>query len=265
MITSASNAQIRKIEALLKKSKERRMQNAFVIEGKKMFEEVLQRKELLIKAYFSEQYVKEEYPDGVPKELPHEILSASVFLAVSETVTPQGVLAIVRMPEYSLEEILEKTRGENGGTLLLLENVRDPGNLGTMIRTAEAADIAGIVLSRESVDVYNPKVIRSTMGAVFRVPVLYAEDFYSLLGQLTEDGVRLFAAHLKGTKDFTDADYTGRVGILIGNEANGLTKEASLLAKEKVLIPMAGSVESLNAAVAAALLMYEAFRKKRIK
>jgi len=148
--------------------------------------------------------------------------------------------------------------------LMLLENLRDPGNLGTIIRTAEAAGVSGVILSKESVDIYNPKVIRSTMGAVYRVPFLYADDFMALLKELRNKDVRLLAAHLKGQKTFDRADYSGKVGILIGNEANGLSEEAAELANEKVLIPMAGSVESLNAAVAAALLMYEAFRKQKL-
>ncbi len=259
MITSTSNVQIKQIMALLKKSKERKEQKAFVIEGRKMFEEICQEKSRIIKAYFSDSYVKEQYENRKLPEVPYEIVADSVFDAMAETVTPQGVLAIVKMPEYSLKDMIE-----DAGTLVLLENLRDPGNLGTIIRTAEAAGISGVILSKESVDIYNPKVIRSTMGAVYRVPFLYVEDFMALLGELKEKKVRLLAAHLNGDKTFDKADYSGKVGILIGNEANGLSKEAAELADEKVLIPMAGSVESLNAAVAAALLMYEAFRKQKL-
>ena len=136
--------------------------------------------------------------------------------------------------------------------------------MGTIIRTAEAAGVSGVILSKESVDIYNPKVIRSTMGAVYRVPFLYVEDFTLLLQELRDRDVRLLAAHLKGQKTFDKANYSGKVGILIGNEANGLSDEVAELANEKVLIPMAGSVESLNAAVAAALLMYESFRKQKM-
>lgn len=256
MITSTSNVQVKNIVALLKKNKERREQGAFVIEGRKMFEEVLEREGQLVKAYFSEHYFEENYRRQTP-DFPYEILSDSVLATVSETVTPQGVLAIVKMPEYHLEQMLAKD-----ATLLLLEDVRDPGNLGTMLRTAEAAGVSGVILSREAVDVYNPKVIRSTMGAIFRVPFLYVDDFEHTLKQLKLEHVRLLAAHLKGTKTFDQADYSGRVGILIGNEANGLSNAVADLAEEKVLIPMAGEVESLNAAVAAALLMYEAARKR---
>ena len=259
MITSTSNVQIKQITALLKKSKERKEQGAFVIEGRKMFEEICQEKSRVIKAYFSDSYVKEQYKDGRLPGVPYEIVADAVFDAMAETVTPQGVLAIVKIPEYSLEDMIE-----NAGPLVLLENLRDPGNLGTIIRTAEAAGVSGVILSKESVDIYNPKVIRSTMGAVYRVPFFYAEDFYGLLKELQNREVRLLAAHLKGTKTFDKADYSGKTGILIGNEANGLSGEAAELAEEKVLIPMAGNVESLNAAVAAALLMYEAFRKQKL-
>ena len=259
MITSTSNVQIKQIMALLKKSKERKEQKAFVIEGRKMFEEICQEKRRVIKAYFSESYVKEQYAEKELPEVPYEVVADSVFDAMAETVTPQGVLAIVKMPEYSLSDMIEKA-----GTLILLENLRDPGNLGTIIRTAEAAGVSGVLLSKESVDIYNPKVIRSTMGAVYRVPFLYVEDFMKLLSELKSAKVRLLAAHLKGDKTFDKADYSGKVGILIGNEANGLSEEVSELAQEKVLIRMAGSVESLNAAVAAALLMYEAFRKQKL-
>ena len=259
MITSTSNVQIKEIIALLKKSKERKEKKVFVIEGRKMFEEICQDKSRVVKAYFSESYLKEQYAEKELPEVPYEVVADSVFDSMAETVTPQGVLAIVKMPEYSLEDMLE-----HAGTLVLLENLRDPGNLGTIIRTAEAAGVSGVILSKESVDIYNPKVIRSTMGAVYRVPFLYVEDFMALLQNLREQEVRLLAAHLKGQKTFDKADYSGKVGILIGNEANGLSEEASELANEKVLIPMAGSVESLNAAIAAALLMYEAFRKQKL-
>lgn len=259
MITSTSNVQMKEITALLKKSKERKEKKVFVIEGRKMFEEICQNKSRVVKAYFSDSYVKAGYADEAMKEVPYEIVADSVFNSMAETVTPQGVLAIVRMPEYSLEDMIS-----DAGTLVLLENLRDPGNLGTIIRTAEAAGVSGVILSKESVDIYNPKVIRSTMGAVYRVPFLYVDDFMALLQELRAQEVRLLAAHLKGKKTFDKADYSGKVGILIGNEANGLSEEASELANEKVLIPMAGSVESLNAAVAAALLMYEAFRNQKL-
>ena len=146
MITSTSNVQMKQMVALLKKGKERKIQKAFVIEGRKMFEEICEQKERVRKAYFSESYWMERYENQEKPLVPYEIVADSVFHAMAETVTPQGVLAIVEMPEYSLEQMIE-----HAGTLLLLEDLRDPGNLGTIVRTAEAAGVAGIILSKESV------------------------------------------------------------------------------------------------------------------
>ena len=196
-----------------------------------MFEEICENRERVVKAYFSESYWEENYEGKKLPEVPYELVADARFDSMAETVTPQGVLAIVRMPEYRLSDMVAEA-----GTLVLLENLRDPGNLGTILRTAEAAGVSGVILSKESVDVYNPKVIRSTMGAVYRVPFLYVDDFLGLLCKLQEEHVRLLAAHLKGKKTFDKADYSGKVGILIGNEANGLSEEAAELAEEKVLI-----------------------------
>ena len=121
----------------------------------------------------------------------------------------------------------------------------------------------GVILSRESVDMFNPKVIRSTMGAIYRVPFYYAPDFYELLRELARRGVRVFAAHLESSAEYDSVEFPKRTAIMIGNEANGLTKQACSLAADRLRIPMEGSVESLNAAVAAALLMYETYRQAR--
>ena len=171
---------------------------------------------------------------------------------MAETVTPQGVIAIVRMPRYSIEDMIagETTK------LLLLESLRDPGNLGTIMRTSEAAGMNGIILSSDSVDVFNPKVVRSTMGAILRVPFCYVEDFPKAMENLKERGVTLYAAHLQGSVPYTEASYGSRAGILIGNEANGLSDGVTALSDVRIRIPMDGQAESLNAAVAAAILMY---------
>lgn len=220
-----------------------------------MFFEILtQRPESLVKAYWSESGAAElaEAERALMLACDWEIVSDAAFCAVAETVTPQGVIAIVRMPEYSVGSMIAGGRTR----LLLLESLRDPGNLGTILRTAEAAGMSGVVLSADSVDAFNPKVVRSTMGAILRVPFCYAEDFPKTLAKLKESGVKLYAAHLKGSVPYTEAAYGDRIGILIGNEANGLTDEVTALADERIRIPMEGQAESLNAAVAAAILMY---------
>ncbi len=255
MITAKNNPQLKQIGALLKKRSEREATGTFVCEGKKMFFEILsQAPEMLVRTYWSTKGLEslDEYEKEALRTCEYEEVSEEAFAHIAETVTPQGVLAIVRMPKYSVEQLLSG----NETRLLLLESLRDPGNLGTVIRTAEAAGMTGVILSADSVDIFNPKVVRATMGAIFRVPFVYVEDLCEVLGELAELGVPVYAAHLQGAVPYTEPHYGTRYGILIGNEANGLTDAAAELAYARIRIPMAGKVESLNAAVAAAIIMY---------
>lgn len=146
---------------------------------------------------------------------------------------------------------------------MILEHLQDPGNLGTIIRAGEGAGVTGVIMDASTADIYNPKVIRSTMGSVLRVPFVYTEDLCGTLQWLKKQDVRLFAAHLKGKNSYEQENYCQSTGFLIGNEANGLSDEAASLADTYIRIPMAGRVESLNAAVAASVLMFEAARQRR--
>ncbi len=252
MITSENNLQLKNITALMKKNKERQQQGLFCIEGRKMFLEACDL-DIVEKAFLSESYANECGKINCD----HEIVSDDVFNKIAETVTPQGVIALVSIPKTDINEVVQKAR-----RLILLENLQDPGNLGTIIRTAEAAGIDAVVLSKNSVDAYNPKVVRSTMGALFRMKIVYTDDMIEFIDRLNNSGFNTIATHLSAKKNYYEADYSGKSAILIGNEGNGLTKEATELAKEKVIIPMSGKVESLNAAVAAALMMYEMKRTR---
>ncbi len=259
MITSSSNNKIKQIIQMKKKAKVRAEAGLFLVEGIKMVEEALNFgvQEIYV-AESKEQELLSNH-SNVLQPGAYEVVSDKLFQDMSDTVTPQGILATVKMPSYSLEEQLAKSQGH----WILLENVRDPGNLGTIIRSAEGAGATGVILTKESADIYNPKVIRSTMGSVFRVPFYYVEDFAQTLRMLKDHGVTLYAAHLQGTKQYEDFDYTKPCGLLIGNEANGLTEETSNEADCLVRIPMAGQVESLNAAIAASILMFEVARQRR--
>ncbi len=227
-----------------------------------MFEEAAsQKRNLIEKVYLADSYYQ-QYAKQSPvylKDLDFEVVSDPVMKEASETVTPQGILAIVKQPVYSLSDMISG----DSIRLLLLEDIRDPGNLGTMVRTAEGVGMAGIILSKESVDIFNPKVIRSTMGAIFRVPFFYAEDFYECLSQVKQEGIEIYAAHLQGAVWYDKVSYQGKSAILIGNEANGLSDKAALCSTQRIKIPMEGNVESLNAAIAAAVLMYESYRQIR--
>ena len=145
---------------------------------------------------------------------------------------------------------------------IFLENIQDPGNLGTILRTAEGAGIDGIIMNKGTVDIYNPKVVRSTMGSIFRVPFMYCDDIMGKVDELKKSGVKVYAAALGGTRNYSEPDYTRPSAFAIGNEGNGLTDEMINAADERIKIPMLGKVESLNAANAAGILMYEAFRQK---
>lgn len=258
MITSPSNAKMKWVQTLLKKSKSRREEKLFIIEGIRLFQET--PRELI-----QELYVAESAEKNLKNQLEginYEVVSDSVFAGICDTKTPQGVLAVVKQPKYTLSEILKK---ENP-LLLVLEDIQDPGNLGTMMRTAEGAGASGIIMTKGCVDIYNPKVVRSTMGSIYRMPFVYLEkeeQLEQVLGQLKEKGITTYGAALMESKDYCQYSYEKGTAFLIGNEGNGLSTRALELCEKYVKIPMCGQLESLNAAIAATILMYEAFRQRR--
>ena len=166
----------------------------------------------------------------------------------------------MRCPEYSAEELLVKP----DGLYLVLEDIQDPGNLGTMMRTGEGAGITAVIMNKTTVDIFNPKTIRATMGSIFRVPFVIVDDLEAFLPEMKKNNIRIFAAHLNGKNYYAGTSFQGKTAFLIGNEGNGLSKEITLLADEKIKIPMEGKLESLNAGVAGALLLYEAKRQRSI-
>lgn len=255
MITSVSNKQVKNIQKLQKSGKERKSQKRFVIEGIRMFREI--PAEALDKVFVTEQFY-EKNRELFDKTEPEEFVSEAVFEKLSETQTPQGVLATVKMAEYDFEKMMT---GRENPVFLVLENLQDPGNLGTILRTAEGAGVDGVIMSKDTVDIYNPKVVRSTMGALFRMPFCYVEDIFEAVKKMQKKGITVYAAHLNG-EGFYEKDYRKATAFLIGNEGNGLTDAITALADEKIRIPMMGKTESLNAAIAATLLAYETLRQR---
>ena len=257
MITSTSNPQIKRLLQLQKKAKVRDEENVFVVEGLRMFAEV--PKNRVEKVYISESLYNRKKLDLNLQEFPLEILSDQVFGHVSDTKTPQGILCVVKREKYDIEELLQVKNPH----FIVLDNLQDPGNMGTIVRTAEAAGVDAVFMSRDCVDIYNPKTIRSTMGSIYRMPFIYIEDILKLLDNFRSKGVKSYAAHLDGEKIYDQEDYASGVAILIGNEGNGLRDEVAEKADILVKIPMQGRVESLNAAIAASVLMFEVFRQRR--
>lgn len=279
MITSTSSSQVKHIVNLQKKSKLRKEEKQFVVEGIKMVSEA--PKDRLVKVYISEtfkadneEFLEKMNYEALGKDI-LEVVSDNVFIRMSDTQTPQGIMAVVKMSEITIEDMFGKdmhinSKNDNSGNssnkiqplLLILENLQDPGNLGTIIRMAEGAGVTGIIMSSNTVDIYNPKTIRSTMGSLYRVPVIYVEDICKTVEECRQKGVRVYAAHLKGTDNYNVKDYTQPTAFMIGNEGNGLTDKLTDKADELVRIPMQGKVESLNAAIACTILTYEAVRQR---
>ena len=269
MISSSANQRIKQVIQWQNKAKERRKDKVFVVEGIKMYLEA--PLELVQEVYVStsclDKYqIKDSNTAAVDEELAlklhktgYEEVSDEVFAKMSDTQTPQGILAVIRQPEYKLNQLLTC---ENP-LFIVLENLQDPGNLGTIIRTGEGAGITGVIMSDTTVDIYNPKVIRSTMGSIYRVPFVYEKDLIEVMHKLHDAKVQTYAAHLKGETYYDSFSFKEACAFLIGNEGNGLTTQLSEAASSYLKIPMEGKVESLNAGIAAALLMYEAHRQRR--
>lgn len=255
MITSTSNPQVKQLLLLQKKAKERIVRDVFIVEGIKMYQEV--PRERLVHIYISESFYA-RHPSLFGGGQQVTVLSDRVFENVSDTKSPQGILCLVRQYHYELADLF----GERP-FFMVLENIQDPGNLGTILRTAEGAGVTGVLMSSGCVDLYNPKVIRSTMGSIYRMPFYYMKDWMKDLQYLKQRGITLYAAHLKGEDTYDRQDYTAPSAFLIGNESRGLSDEAAALADIYIRIPMYGHVESLNAAAAASVLMYEANRQRR--
>ncbi len=270
MITSTSNNNIKNVVQLSTSSKARRTQNAFIAEGIKMFmeaplvriKEVYISEELLNKVNIAKRYDDKNEEARLLikcadklKETGYTDVTDQVFKKMSDTITPQGILTVVEEERHEIHELLAgKDRSDL--RVLILESIQDPGNLGTMIRTAEAAGYDFILANEGTVDMYNPKVIRSTMGSIYRVPVIYSPDLASDIKELKRAYVQIYAAHLKAQRSYREISYGKRTAVMIGNEGNGLKEETAALADEYIKIPMKGQVESLNASVAAALMMY---------
>lgn len=260
MITSVHNPKIKRVCALQQKQKTRRSEGCFVVEGKKIIQEA--PKDLIDEIYVSESFAKEnkDYLDYLPSERCEKV-SDKVLKHMSSFVTEQGIIGVLHQRKLSFDQL----RFDKQPLFIVLENLQDPGNMGTIIRTADAINARGVILSTGCVDIYNPKVVRATMGSIFRVPIFVDMDIIKALKQLKENAITIYAAHLKGEQFYDELSYVESTCFLIGNEGNGLTNETAHCANQFVKIPILGQVESLNASIAAGVLMYEAIRQRRIQ
>lgn len=254
IITSKDNETIKSIKKL--KEKKYRTES-FIVEGIKMVKEALEQAEVE-KVIVSETFSSsDDFKSLNCDEQKLIIASDKVFEDLTDVVTPQGIIAVVKKSSN-----LEINYSDE--FVLALDGIQDPGNLGTIIRTADSANIKTILVSKDTVDAYSPKVVRSTMGGIFRTKVIEVEDLAQSLIEYKNNGFKVLTTELSAEKSIYDIDYQKSV-VVIGNEANGVTEKVSKVATEKVIIPMLGKTESLNAAVATSIMIYEYVRQKLAK
>lgn len=257
IITSKDNENIKNIKKL-KERKYRDLNNEYIIEGIKIIKEAINEKANIKKVIICEECLANNLLDD---KLLYEIakydciyVTKKIFEKITDVSKPQGILAIVE--KNNKREIDYKE-----DIIIALDGIQDPGNLGTILRTIDSANLTQIIVSKDTVDAYNQKVVRSTMGAIFRINVVEVENLKETLKNIKKHKYKIMCTDLSADKNIYEADYNKKV-LVIGNEANGVTQEVLELADEKIIIPMLGKTESLNASVATSIIIYEYIRRK---
>ena len=254
-VTSMQNPSIKLVKELLNKKAARKKHGLFVIEGIRAVKEIpshIDIQTLLV----SESIEESIYESIVVKEV--LVLPNSLFAQISQTESPQGIMAVVRRVDC----LLEAFRFEEGN-YLVLENLQDPGNLGTIIRTAHAFGFKGILMTKGCVDLYSPKVVRSTMSSLFYMPIVVDGEVEVYFSRLKKENVTIYTTALKETSKWIyEVNFASKMALVIGNEGNGVSDYCLEHTDETIMIPMPGGAESLNASVATAVCMYEIIRKK---
>lgn len=248
IITSKDNEIIKNIKKL--KEKKYRL-DSYIVEGIKMVKEAInENQEIALIA------IREDFKiDFDTKKIKIVTISNKIFNDISDVKTPQGILAVIKKNQNNQIET-------NQEYILALDSLQDPGNMGTIIRTADSANINQIIINKTTVDPYSPKVIRSTMGAIYRTNIIEVEDLKTTLKEMKSKGFQIITTDLKATQSIYDINYNNKTVVVIGNEANGVSQEILQTADKKVIIPMLGKTESLNASIAASIMIYEYVRQK---
>ena len=258
IITSKDNEIIKNIRKL-KEKKYRDANNEYLIEGIKLIKEAVEEKAKIKLIVVCEESIE----DGdIDQKLLYEIakydciyVNKKVFSILTDVQNPQGILAVIEKKNN------EENINYKEDIIVVLDGIQDPGNLGTILRTIDSAGLSQVIVSKETADSYNPKVVRSTMGAIFRVNVIESEDLLQTLKNLKKHKYKIMATSLENNNSIYDVEYNKKV-IVIGNEANGVSKNVLEYADEKIKIPMLGKTESLNASVATSIILYEFVRRK---
>lgn len=248
-----------KAAAELKQKKYRTQNGLYLAEGLRTAEEAVAYKavETLFYVATDDERTMRLLEDAAAQNIKLVCVSENVMKKIADTETPQGIIAVCKMRQPKLENLLA-----SGKMLLVLDRVGDPGNIGTMLRTADAAGIGGLVLLKGCADIYAPKTVRSSMGSLFHIPVLSGVSEQEFVSAAKKAGYDLLVTCLDGADNLYKADLSGRIAFVMGNEAGGVSESLLAQADKRVYIPMAGRAESLNVAMAAGIVMFEALRRK---
>ncbi|MDM0488064.1 RNA methyltransferase [Clostridium perfringens] len=251
-IESKNNNLFKEIKKL-KEKKHRIKSNKYLIEGLRFVEEAIKSKVSIDLIIFTESF-KEKNPDlflKINENIKLIQMNEALLKQLCSTENPQGIVGVINMQNKELK---------SGELVVLVDKVQDPGNMGTIIRTAHAAGAAGIVMTKGTVDIYNDKTLRSTMGSIFYIPIV-EDDSLDFVKSLKKEGYKLVVSSLQGKNNFFEENLQGKVMIAVGNEGNGVSDEVYDIADIKVKIPMPGEAESLNVAVATSIMIYEKIRQ----
>ncbi len=263
-IKSSDNKKL-KLFRLLHKRKYREQYQLVPLDGRLLVEEALNVEAEMIWILYDEEFKSSS--EGLKlierikyKNIPCYLTSRKLIEEASTVSTSQGIICVAKMPSYSEDLVIKR-----GGRLLILDSVQDPGNLGTLFRTSLAGGMTGVVCTKGSVDLFNPKTLRSTMGAVFNLPHLKEIDPGYLIQVLQELNIPIYCCDPGGEVLYYDVDFAISFAVVIGNESRGISPIIKEKCSQIISIPLEGSVESLNASVAGAIIIYEALRQARSK
>jgi TrmH family RNA methyltransferase len=260
-ITSKDNSVIKHLRSL-SDTKQRKKEHAFLIEGVKMVEEAL-RDRAGVKMVVAAPSLVQHHGKGVLKLAESRAvdilwISEKLMDVISESKTPQPVMAVVNLREHTAEELFTHA----SGLIIIAHQLQDPGNLGSIIRTAEAVGASGIAITLNTVDPFNAKAVRASMGSILRLPIIDVRDLTAFIVTCKQKGYQTIATVLTGDKTHFDIDMTKPTAIILGQEGAGLPKEITDHIDLRVRIPMAETIDSLNVATAAAVILYEAMRQR---
>lgn len=253
-IESLNNSLIKHI-CSLKQKKERDKSKLFVVEGERFVNDIPSDWE--IKSYIVSESFKYK-SDALKLNSKLYTVTDRVFKSISDTEQPQGILAVCKQREYNFENVLM----HKNPFLVIADCIQNPGNLGTVIRTADAAGVTGILLSNGTVDLYNPKTLRATMGSIFHIPIIQNVDLESAISKLKQNNISIISTDLKSRCRPYDLNLKLPISIVIGNEANGISDTVKAISDFSVKLPIVGMAESLNVSVATGIILYEVVRQR---